>query len=455
MRILRSTIIGIVIAGLLIGAYWYIKNNPRLKELTEGFVKPKDYKIETLKVRKDAEVDFDLSIDLPADPLGIAAKDSEILLCNRADPWGFIRLTHPDSKTYQGQKVPVIQSSNEQKMSFLTVTWNGQSYVSYTDATYIISGARKIFAIHDPKTLAIVSHYNAPDLIGGLAWDGNGYWAATRKNTADSAEAAFLYHLDSKFNVISKSEPPDVGCQGLAWDGNNLWFVDVFSDKIHVLDVSSEKPEVIHSFQTPFKYLSGVGFDGENIWIAEYDNHRLHRLKDSLFASWTGREVESEQETKQAPEAAQVQLTNQQSPQIIEDTPTSATYKNNSVEVGDEDMAVTKLFAEIRENVLYGSWKIYCGEKLFKNQSTEGSEESESNNVKYTIIVDGESLNEPKKLEYNAEAGENIETSVELIKDLPPGRYSVSISLHAQYVNADGQENIINSSSPSINLINQ
>ncbi|MCI0615826.1 hypothetical protein L0244_22815, partial [bacterium] len=386
--------------------------------------------------------------------LGIASNYSEFILCNRADPWGFLRLSQPDSKTYQAQRVPVIEKANNQKMSFQTVTWNGQTYVSYLDATYLISGARKIFAVHDPKTLAIVSHYPGPDLIGGLAWDGDGYWAATRQNTANSGEPSYLYHLDKNFNVISKNEPPDVGCQGLAWDGSNLWFVDVFSRKIHVLDVNGDKPQVIYSYKTRFNNLSGVGFDGDNIWISEYDNHRMHRLKHEMIAQWTGRETESDQETAQQPEPAQV-LTTQETPQINEDSPRSASYKNNAVEVGDEEMAVTKMFAEIRENTLYGSWKIYCGEKLFKEQLPEGSEESKSNNIKYTVIVEGESLSERKELEFKAEAGENIETDVELIKDLPQGRYSVSILLHAQYVNADGMENTINSSSPSINLINQ
>lgn len=455
MRILRIVVIALLIGGLLIGAYWYFNLHSRFTSTSQEIFSQDRSKPQTLKVRQDSEVDFDLSIDVPGEPLGIASNFSEFILCNRAEPWGFLRLSQPDSKTYQAEKVPIVINTNNQKLTFQTVTYNGQNYVSYLDATYLISGARKIFAVHDPKTLAIVSHYKAPDLIGGLAWDGDGYWAATRLNTQNSSEPAYLYHLDKNFNVISKTEPPGVGCQGLAWDGINLWFVDVFSHQIHVLDVNGDKPQIIYSYKSHFNYLSGIGFDGENIWISEYDNKRLHRLKHELIAQWTGKEEESAEDTTPAPQAEPVQLTNQESPQITSDTPTSATYKNNTVEVGDEEMAVTKLFAEIRENVLYGSWKIYCGEKLFKNQSTEGSGESKPNNVKYTVNIEGENLGEPKKIEYIAEAGENIETDVELAKDLPPGKYSVSISMHAQYVNADGQENTINISSPSLDLINQ
>jgi hypothetical protein len=454
MRILRVVVIGLLVGGLLIGAYWYFNINSRLKDIGQGIVSKDISKIETLKVRQDSEVDFDLSIDLPGNPLGIASNYSEFILCNRDDPWGFLRLSQPDSKTYRAQRVPVFATTNHQQMSFETVTWNGKNYVSYLDATYLISGARKVFAVHDPKTLAILSHYNAPDLIGGLAWDGDGYWAATRRNTENSGEPAYLYHLDKSFNLISKNEPPGVGCQGLAWDGINLWFADVFSHQIHVVDVNGEKPHVIYSYKTRFNNLSGIGFDGENIWISEYDNHRLHRLKHELIAQWTGQEEESAQDTTPAPEATQVQLTTQDTPQVNEDSPSSGTYKNNTVEVGDEGIEVTRLHAEIRENVLYGSWKIYCGEGLFKNRPPEGSEDAKSN-VKYTVTVEGDALGEPKKLEYTAEPGENIETDVELVKDLPAGKYSVSIALHAQYVNTDGEERTINNTSPSIDLINQ
>lgn len=447
MRILRGIVIGIVIGGLLIGAYWYFNIYSHIKKIGED-----PSKVETLKVRQDSEVDFDLSIDLPGNPLGVASNYSEFILCNREDPFGFLRLTQPDSKTYQAQRVPVIEKTNGQNMSFQTVTWNGQTYVSYLDATYLISGVTKIFAIHDPKTLTIVSHYKAPDLIGGLAWDGDGYWAATRRNTENSGEPAYLYHLDKNFNVIGKTEPPGVGCQGLAWDGINLWFVDVFSHQIHVLDVAGENPKVIYSYKTRFNNLSGVGFDGDNIWISEYDNHRLHRLKHELIAQWTGREEPAEKTTQAA---GQIQLTTQEPPQNNQDSPTSATYKNNTQEIGEEDMAVTKLQVEIRENTLYGSWKIYFGEGLFKNRPAEESEESKSNNIKYTVTVEGENLTEKKEVEYNAEAGENMESDVTLLQDMAAGRYSVSIAMHAQYVDEEGQEHTLNTSSPSVDVINQ
>ncbi|MCI0612875.1 hypothetical protein L0244_07780, partial [bacterium] len=101
MRILRVVVIGILVGGLLIGVYWYFDIHSRLKKIGEEIVPADVSKIETLKVREDSEVDFDLSIDLPGDPLGIASNYSEFILCNRADPWGFLRLSQPDSKTYQ------------------------------------------------------------------------------------------------------------------------------------------------------------------------------------------------------------------------------------------------------------------------------------------------------------------------------------------------------------------
>ncbi len=297
-----------------------------------------------------------------------------------------------------------------------------------------------VFAVHNQKTLAVISHHKAPELIDGLAWYGTGYWAATRRNTADSGEPAYLYRLDHDFNVISKSEPPDIGCQGLAWDGNYLWFVDVFSDKIHILDVNGESPEIVYSYQTPFDYLSGIGFDGKNIWVSEYGQNRLHRLKRALVAQWIGR-VEEEL----------VSVT-----QIAEPTRTNDTYTNCFPDTGDEEMDVLELSAEISENSLYCSWKIHFGQSLFnENQTSEDSGISMPTFVRYTVTINSESLDAPKEFEFKAEPGENIRETEELIQDLEPGTYSILVFFHAQYVDTEGTNRILNSSSPSIQVTNQ
>jgi hypothetical protein len=191
--------------------------------------------------------------------------------------------------------------------------------------------------------------------------------------------------------------------------------------------------------------------------VSEYENHRLHRLKQTLMASWTGQETESPTEQESAPGhepiSAQSGLPTQETNEITENSPTSATYKNASVEGGDENMEVLKITVEIRGDSLYGSWRIYCGEGLFKNNSADDS--AQTNVVQYTVKVEAESLDEPKQIDYNAERGENVETDVELLQNATAGRYAVSIILHAQYTGADGQEHTINSSSPAVEIIKQ
>ncbi len=441
MRIHWSILIGLVVGALLTGGYWYFKIHPRLKSISGEFEQPQPTPMQTLQVQEDPAADFDLTLNLPGSPIGIASNKSELILCNRTDPWGFLRLRSQDPQNYQAQKVTVIEPYYGQKMGFQTVTWNGKSYVSYTYASYLQLGKGMVFSIHHPVTLTVISHHKAPEFIGGLAWDGTGYWAATRRDTADSGDPAYLYRLDGDFNVISKNEPPDVGCQGLAWDGNNLWFVDVFSDKIYVLDVYGEKPEVVYSYHTSFNYLSGIGFDGENIWISEYDYRRLHRLKPSLFALWTAEQIEPEPSTTQITE---------------EPAPTKATYTNTFADTGNEAMDVLELSAEIRGSSLYASWKIHFGENLFKeNTPAEESTISMPTFARYTISVEGGSLSERKELQYDAEPGDNFHKNEELIQDLGPGTYSISVFLHAQYVNEEGTNRILNSSSPSIEVTNQ
>jgi hypothetical protein len=142
MRILRAVVIGLVLGAFLIGGYWYFIAHSGLQSISQEIFSENLSKPQTLKVRQDSEVDFDLSIDLPGNPLGIASNFSEFILCNRNEPWGFLRLSQPDSKTYQAQRVPVVLTTNDQKLSFQTVTYNGQNYVSYLDATYLISGQK-------------------------------------------------------------------------------------------------------------------------------------------------------------------------------------------------------------------------------------------------------------------------------------------------------------------------
>ena len=230
--------------------------------------------------------DFDVMLKLPGSPIGAASNGNAIVLGNRNDPWGFIRLRRKGDR-FDPEIVPVIEPKFSQKISLQGLTWNGQNYVGITTGSWFASDAPPVvFTIHDPETLQVIRHHPAPPLAGCVAWDGTSYWAATRKNTEDAAEEAFLYRLDSQFNLTARFAPPAVGCQGLMWDGAYLWFVDVFSDSVYVLDVSEKKPLLLHKAGTPFNYLSGIAVLDGRVWIASYDSDRLFRLRSDSQAAW-------------------------------------------------------------------------------------------------------------------------------------------------------------------------
>lgn len=230
--------------------------------------------------------DFDVMLKLPGSPMGAASNGSAIILGNRNDPWGFIRLRRKGDR-FAPELVPVIEPKFSQKISLNALTWNGQNYVGITTGSWFGNdNSPEIFTVHDPETLQVLHHHPAPPLAGCVAWDGTSYWAATRKNTEDAAEEAFLYRLDPQFNVIARFAPPAVGCQGLMWDGAYLWFVDVFRDSVYVLDVSEKEPRLMHKAGTPFNYLSGIALLDGRVWIANYDSDRLFRVRPERQAAW-------------------------------------------------------------------------------------------------------------------------------------------------------------------------
>lgn len=230
--------------------------------------------------------DFDVTLKVPGSPIGAASNGSTIVLGNRNDPWGFIRLQRKGDR-FAPELVPVVEPKFSQKISLVSVTWNGQNFVGITTGSWFGNEeSPNVFTIHDPATLQVIRHHPAPTRAGCVTWDGTSYWAATRKNTEDAEEEAFLYRLDPEFNVIARFTPPAVGCQGLTWDGAYLWLVDVFTDSIYVLDVSEKEPRLVHKAGTPFHDLSGITLHDGRVWIAIDDSDRLYRLKSEAQAAW-------------------------------------------------------------------------------------------------------------------------------------------------------------------------
>jgi hypothetical protein len=243
-----------------------------------------------LVLRDDPVSDFDRDLELPSGPSGMAwsSERQELVIANRDQPWGFQRLRRLDADRYALSLVPVREPAHGQEMSFDAVAWNGRSWVAITSGAWFEEPG-KVFTEHDADTFELLRHQRAPPLLGALVWDGRGYWAATRRNTEDTDEEAFLYRLDDQLRVGDRFEPPAVGCQGLAVDGDHLWFADVFSDRLFLLDLRPRAPALVHSYPIRFDYPSGLAFDGEVLWIVDYEDDKLRRLNPRLALAWKAR----------------------------------------------------------------------------------------------------------------------------------------------------------------------
>jgi hypothetical protein len=449
----------------------------------------------------DPRSDFDLMIDSGGDPLGLAWGNGEFIIGNRASPWGFLRLKPISGPEFNAaESVPVIESTYNQQVSFRTVAWNGNQYAAYTDGSWFDKSHKNVFTLHDPGTLAVTGYFPAPELIGGLVWDGSGYWAATRRNTEDSREPAFLYHFDKRFNLLGKYDAPAVGCQGLAWDGTHLWWVDVFTDKIYLLKADGAKPQVVHTYQTQFSYLSGVAFDGSHIWISEYGEKRLRRLNPKLSALWgqgeyrigsyeqarplldaSSREGPGAEppdleallkQLRENPEESQKLIeqldkigARDQAVRVLQKTlrspdsrlhtrakeallqigvlPEYDRYVNSYTRTSDE-ADVIESSAEVFEDRLYVSWRIYYGSQIFAGSSSAVV-------ARYKVTVKGNNLVTPVVKEYEAQPGDNVR-SEEMVTRLAPGRYTIEVAITAQFVDSTGANKVINRTAPSLEV---
>ena len=506
----RAMVFGAIAVGLLLlgaGAYMMLGQLRKLTPSISTTLKKSPGAASAVPIY-NASSDFDLTIPLDSDPLGLVCNQGEFVIGNRATPWGFVRCKWDGEGNWEFKKVPVTESVYNQQIGITAVAWNGTEYIGYCDGAYFGGKHKNVFTVHDAKTLQIIRTYPAPELIGGLVWDGKGYWAGTRRNTELSGEPAYLYRLDESFNVIGKSTPPHVGCQGLAWDGKHLWWVDVFSNRIYLLTSERDQLSTVHSYETRFGYLSGVSYDGKNIWVTEYDNKQLHRLNPNLLAAWSrgdfrasqygnygGGESSSHGSTTADPatvamllrklredpsgtRAAAEELTKlgakEQAVEVLREmikdsdqsvrvraqstmrdlgAPINYDRYSRSSTTSSDDASVVDASAELRNHTLYGSWRIHFGSELFSGNAThQQGPISVPVFSKYRITVSGGSLTKAVVREYDASEGSNERRDQELASGLGPGRYTIEIFVHAQYVDRAGTNKILNSSMPSLEV---
>ncbi|MEK6375291.1 MAG: hypothetical protein AABO58_21665 [Acidobacteriota bacterium] len=428
-------IVGLGIGGavLLITAFWYFSIRPRVLALQDTPREVRPGKPRTLKPIDAPRRPFDIAYHLPSSPLGAASNGSEIVIGNRGDPWGATRLRPAAEGGFTSQIVPIIEPRYRQKMNVVAFAWNGRNYVGIaTGAWFGDSG--DVFTIHDPATLAVLSRKAAPPLLGCLAWDGESYWAATRRHTQDSPEPSLLYRLDADFKVIATSEAPASGCQGLAWDGQFLWYGDVFTDTIHVISVSGT-PRVVHKEELRLSYLSGiVAFQG-GIWVADYGDDLLERIEPAVRLAWTG-----------SPAPAITASIIPFAPRDRAPIP-FARHQDAFADRKPDDAETLELAVELRDGAVFGSWKIWFGPEVFTRRESGTLPQF----VRYKVTVDLPDGTDVER-EFDGTPGEHAMSAVRLADAGAAGEYRVHIFLHAQYVTAEGQGHILNRSGSTLTL---
>ncbi len=439
----RPLIIGLVGAALLIGGFWFVRIRPRTASGGNGsiFSRKRAAKPTVLKATTSRFTGFDIAYALPGSPEGVATNGKEIVIGNRRDPWGLIRM-RVERGEWVAEQVPVLSTHYDQKMSFNAFTWNGENYIGYTTASWF-EAQGDAFTIHDPKTLRLIGWKAAPKQLGCLAWDGTSYWAATRRNTRDAPEPALLYHLDKSFNVISTSDSPAYGCQGLAWDGRHLWWADVFSDEIIIIDPRAVTPEVVLRAPTDFSYLSGVVVFSGDIWVTDYDVNMIHRLKPDMRVAWLGGQPSPQ---PAAIAASMVPVSSEDKTAIL-----TAHRENSFVDRKPDDTELVDWSAELRDDAIYGTWRIWFGPDLFVPAQQTSTIVTLPVFARYTLTVRGPDGKEVER-EFDATAGDNVMAGVRLADATLPGEYEVDVFLHVQYIKPDGGGQILNRSNVALTL---
>lgn len=479
---LRAVVLAVVGLAVVVGVAWWQEVGPFGTSPGSLRDPARPIRGDEVRLTEDPVSDFDRWGQLPAGPQGLAWTGTDLLVGSRDDPWGFLRLTPGEEGAFFLVTVPVIEPVYRQTVELRTVTWNGREVVAYTDGGWFQENDHQVFTVHDPETLQVVAHHPAPPLLGCLTWDGRGYWAATRRNTRDSGEPAYLYRLSPTFQVLDRMEPPGLGCQGLAWDGELLWFVDVFDESISLLDPASSPPRLVQRYVTRFNYLSGIAFDGEHIWVSEYGDDRLYRLNPRLAQAWRqpgggGKAWAARRRPAEAAPAAPgdsgqegtdvAELRRKlrsddwsermQAEMELERRGLAVDYARDHNQFpdpeGPEVMEIYDWAVELRDDTLYGSWHLYFGEGLFPAAEREQTGPVQLPLfVRYAVTVEGGSLSSPIEREYDAEPGDNRRSEVELASGLGPGTYQVSLFLHVQYVKPDGGGQILNRSAMTLEV---
>ena len=443
-------------------------------------------------------VQYEQTIILPGSPIGLAWDGSGFLAANRDSTMGFIRVSRNSAGVTQTELVPMVDSKTGQSMAFPGVAWNGTNFISMAARRSRLAGREEIFTLHDPGNLAILKEFVAPAGIGCIAWDGTRYWAGTHLELGSASPSGTLYQLDKEFNVVAQYEVPMKGCRGLAWDGYRLLWADDMTNSLNLISLASDKPEVVHSYQTAAAGLTGVAYDGNNIWIAESGKKEIRQLDPRLQKQWligdysikgasqlasldeaAGRGVESEEVTLTRPltrpsiGTAQVDqiidsLIEEQGaartrellefimPKLLNDEVLKQvrarynklqdfggfSYKDDRV-LAPEDIHFTYLNVRLENGQMIGSWEVRAGDTIAEGIGAPAPSDISNPlqpGIRYTIFIESDKSAEPITRDFEITESPDTQDNYVLLDGLENGTtYTVRATMSAAYyVNGKG-----------------
>ncbi len=125
---------------------------------------------------------------------------------------------------------------------------------------------------------------------------------------------------------------------------------------------------------------------------------------------------------------------------------TYARTKNVFLPISEDNIGYIEFSAETRGDALYSSGKIYVGRDVIAGLSKRQlSPIRLPTFVKYTIKVKGGGLGQPVEQTFDVRSdGEHAWDNVMIVSGIGPGKYSVTLFLHAQFVKEDGAGQILN-----------
>ena len=342
--------------------------------------------------------EFDFVIDLQARPSGMTWNEKELVIGNR-DAGTFMKL-RATGKEYM---------LRQQSMGGIEpLTWNGKNLVGYKESGMFESFKKYDFTLHDGSTLNVSQHVTAPESIGGIAWDGSGYWAASRKE--HKTEQGFLYRLDDQLQSVNRLVAPSPTCAGLAWDGSQLWFLDDLEWKLYVLDVDGIQAQILESYDLPLKEPAGIAFDGHSIWIADSHTGKLFRVRREITEKWI------------RPVLSTVASTTQK-------IPTNFAEYSMPKSQAKKDLHIDLFSVEVKSGVVYVSWDIRLAQRLVNSSGRPFG--------KITITVDGGTLSAPVVKVFDANQNRIFGERVEMLTGAESGSYTVRGLIYREYTDEE------------------